>query len=171
MKIQSWFSLGWTDLNSLLSKGLSNVFSRTTIQNHQFFSAQPSFWNNSHICSVQLSSVLSLSFVWLFATPWIAACQASLSITNSRSSLRLTSIELVMPSSHLILCRPLFPCSQSLPVLESFPMSQLFTWVGQSTGVSPSASFLPKKSQGWSSLEWTSWISFQSKGLSREKCY
>ena len=56
--------------------------------------------------SVQFSSVQSLSRVWLFATPWIAARQASLSITSSRSSLRLTSIELVMPSSHLILCRP-----------------------------------------------------------------
>ena len=54
-----------------------------------------------------LSSVQSLSHVRLFAIPWIAACQASLSITNSRSSPRLTSIESVMPSSHLILCRPL----------------------------------------------------------------
>ena len=53
------------------------------------------------------SSVQSLSRVWLFATPWIAACQASLSNTNSRSSLKLTSIKSVMPSSHLILCRPL----------------------------------------------------------------
>ena len=57
--------------------------------------------------SVQLSSVQSLSPVWLFVTPWIAACQASLSITNSRSSLKLMSIKSVMPSSHLILCRPL----------------------------------------------------------------
>ena len=57
--------------------------------------------------SVQFSSVQSLSRVWLFATPWIAALQASLSITISRSSLRLTSIESVMPSSHLILGRPL----------------------------------------------------------------
>ena len=56
----------------------------------------------------QFSSAQSLSRVWLFATPWIAAHQASLSITNSRSSLRLTSIESVMPSSHLILCHPLF---------------------------------------------------------------
>ena len=54
-----------------------------------------------------LSSVQSLSHVWLFATPWTAACQASLSITNSWSSLKLTSIESVMPFSHLILCRPL----------------------------------------------------------------
>ena len=56
----------------------------------------------------QFSSVQLLSHVWLFATPWIAACQASLSITNSWSSLKLTSIESVMPSSHLILCHPLF---------------------------------------------------------------
>ena len=55
-------------------------------------------------CFSQLSSVQPLSSVWLFVIPWIAACQASLSITNSRSSLRLTSIESVMPSSHLILC-------------------------------------------------------------------
>ena len=55
----------------------------------------------------QFSSAQSLSHVWLFVTPWIPACQASLSITNSQSSLRLMSIESVMPSSHLILCRPL----------------------------------------------------------------
>ena len=113
------------------------------------------------------SSVQSLSRVWLFATPWIAALQASLSITNSRSSLRLMSIESVMPSSHLILCRPLSCCPQSLPVSESFPMSQLFAWGGPSTGVSALASFLPKKSQGWSPSEWTGWISLKSKGLSR----
>ena len=114
------------------------------------------------------SSVQSLSRVRLFATPWITACQASLSITNSWSTLRLTSIESVMPSSHLILCHPLlllYP--QSLPASESFPMSQLFAWDGQSTGVSASASFVPKKSQGWSPSEWTGWISLQSKGLSR----
>ena len=61
------------------------------------------FW----LLDYQFSSVQSLSHVWLFVTPWMAARQASLSITNSRSSLRLTSIESVMPSSHLILCRPL----------------------------------------------------------------
>ena len=61
-----------------------------------------------------------------------------------------------------------FPsCPQSLPASGSFPMSQLFAWGGQSTGVSALASFLPKNTQGWSPLEWTSWISLQSKGLSR----
>ena len=58
-------------------------------------------------------------------------------------------------------------CPQSLPGSESFPMSQLFAWGGQSTAVSASASFLPKKSQGWSPSEWTGWISLQCKGLSR----
>ena len=62
---------------------------------------------------------------------------------------------------------PFSSCPQSLPSSESFPMSQLFAWGGQSTGVSALASFLPKKSQGWSPSEWTGWISLQSKGLSR----
>ena len=62
---------------------------------------------------------------------------------------------------------PFSSCLQSLPASESFPMSQLFAWGGQSTGASALASFLPKKSQGWSPLEWTGWISLQSKGLSR----
>ena len=62
---------------------------------------------------------------------------------------------------------PFSSCPQSLPALESFPMSQLFTSGGQSTGASSLASFLPKKSQGWSPSEWTGWISLQSKGCSR----
>ena len=110
---------------------------------------------------MKFSSVQSLSRVQLFVTPWIAARQASLSITNSRSSLRLTSIKSVMPSSHLILCCPFSSCPQSLPASDSFPMSQLFAWGGQSTGVWALASFLPKKSQGWSPLEWTGWISLE----------
>ena len=62
---------------------------------------------------------------------------------------------------------PFSSCPQSLPASESFPMSQLFTSGGQSTGVSPLASFLPKNTQDWSPSEWTGWISLQSKGLSR----
>ena len=62
---------------------------------------------------------------------------------------------------------PLSSCPQSLPASESFPISQLFPSGGRSTGVSALASFLPKKSQGWSPSEWTGWISLQSKGLSR----
>ena len=62
---------------------------------------------------------------------------------------------------------PFFSFPQSLPASESFPMSQLFAWGGQSTGVSALASFLPKNTQDWSLLGWTGWISLQSKGLSR----
>ena len=62
---------------------------------------------------------------------------------------------------------PFSSCPQSLPASESFPMSQLFAWGGQSTGVSALASYLPKNTQGWSPLEWTGWISLQSKGFSR----
>ena len=62
---------------------------------------------------------------------------------------------------------PYSSCPQSLPASESFSMSQLFAWGGQITGVSALVSFLPKKSQGWSALEWIDWISWQSKGLSR----
>ena len=93
--------------------------------------------------------------------------QASLSITISRSSHKLTSIESVMPSSHLILCHPLLLLPPTLPASESFPMSQLFTWDGQSIGVSALASVLPKNTQDWCPLQWTGWISLQSKGLSR----
>ena len=112
------------------------------------------------------SSVQSLIRVRLFATPWTAARQASLSITNSQSLLRLMPIDSVMPSSHLILCHPLSSCPQSLPASGSFPMSQLFAWGGQSFGVSSSASVLPMNIQDWSPLGWTGWVSLQSKGLS-----
>ena len=108
----------------------------------------------------QFSSVQSLSCVQLFATPWIAAHQASLSITNSRSSHSNScpSSQWCHPaiSSSVI---PFSSCPQSLPASESFPMSQLFTWGGPSTGVSALASFLPKNSQSWSPLEWTGCIS------------
>ena len=125
------------------------------------------FSHHSIHCSIQFSSVQLLSRVQLFATPWTAARQASLSITNSQSLLKLMSIESVMPSSHLILCRPLLLLPPIPPSIRVFPMSQLFAWGGQSTGVSASASVLPMNSQDWSPLEWTDWISLQSKGLSR----
>ena len=80
---------------------------------------------------------------------------------------KLICIELVMPSSHLILCRPLLLLPPSLPASGSFPMNWLFAWGGQSIGVSASASILPMNTQDWSPLGWTGWISLQSKGLSR----
>ena len=115
----------------------------------------------------QFSSVHSLSRVWLFAASWIAAHQASLSITNSWSLLKLMSIESVMPSNHLILCRPLLLLPSIFPSIRSFQMSQCFSSGGQSIGVSASASVLPMNIQDWSPLGWTGWISLQSKGLSR----
>ena len=118
---------------------------------------------NSCFISVHFScSVMSDS-----ATPWISACQASLSITNSQSSLKFMSIELVMPSSYLILCHSLLLLPQSLPASGSFAMNQLFAWGGQSIGVSASGSVLPMNTQDWSPLGWTGGISLQSKGLSR----
>ena len=112
------------------------------------------------------SSVQSLSHVRLFATPWITACQASLSITNSPSLPILTSIESVMPSSHLILCHPLLLLPPIPPSIRIFSNESIFAWGGQSIGVSASASVLSINTQDWS-LEWTDWISLQSKGLSR----
>ena len=115
----------------------------------------------------QFSSVQSLSHVQLFATPWTAACQASRSITNSQSSLKLMSIESVMPSNHLILSHPFSSYLQSFPASGSFQMSQFFTSDGPSIGVSASASFFWTNIQDWFPLGWTGWISLQSKGLSR----
>ena len=119
------------------------------------------------IVRFQFSSVQSLSRVRLFAIPWIAARQASPSITNSRSSLKLCpSSQWSHPaiSSSVV---PFSSCPQSLPASGCFPMSQLFTWGGQSIGVSALASILPMNTQDWSPLEWAGWISLQSKGLSR----
>ena len=124
--------------------------------------------NISNLFSVRFSSVQSLSYVWLFVTPWTGASQTSRSITNSRSLLKLMSIASVMPSNHLILCHPPFSsCLQSFPASGSFPRSQFFTSGDQSIGASASASVLPMNIQDWFPLEWTDLISLQSKGLSR----
>ena len=119
------------------------------------------------LSSVQFSSVQSLSRVWLFATPWTAARQASLSITNSRVHQNpcplsqwfhpIISSSVVPFSSHL----------QSFPASGSFQMSQLFASDGQSIGVSASTSVPPMNTQDWCLLEWTGWISLQSKWLTR----
>ena len=96
-------------------------FPQKTSYKTSHFSSTVFLSSSKQIYSKIFSLVQSLSCVWLFVTPWIAARQASLSITNFRNSLRLTSIESVMPSSHLILWRPLLPCPQSLPASEFFP--------------------------------------------------
>ena len=126
-----------------------------------------SFLSASYWITLQFSSVQSLSRVRLFVTPWIAARQASLSITISQSSLRLQSIESVMPSSHLILGRPLLLLPPIPPSIRVFSNESTLLMRWPKYGVSALASFLPKKSQGWSPSEWTGWISLQSKGLSR----
>ena len=107
---------------------------------------------------IQFSSVQLLSCVQLFVTPWTAARQASLSITNSQSLLKLMSIELVMPSTISSSVVPYSSCLQSLPASGSFPVSQLFASGGQSTGVSASASVSPMNIQDWFPLGWTGWI-------------
>ena len=112
------------------------LWGRTESDTTSDLAAAAGFKNKKSRCN----SVQSLSCVRLFATQWIAARQASLSITNSRSSPKTMSIESVMPSSHLILCRSLVLLPQSFPALGSFPMSQLFAWGGQSIGVSASIS-------------------------------
>ena len=128
----------------------------------------PVFWILAIPIGV-FSSVQPLIPVRLFATLRITAHQASLSITNSRSSLRLTSIESVMPSSHIILCCPLLllppipPCIRVFSNESTLPMRWPKYW-------SFSFSIIPSKEIPgliWSASQWTGWISLQSKGLSR----
>ena len=118
--------------------------------------------------SVQFSSVQSLSCVQLFATPWTAARQASLSIANSRSLLRLMSIKLGMPSNHLILCCPLLLPPSIFPTIRVFSNESVLhirwpKYCNFSFSISPSNEYSGLIS--WSG--WTGWISLQSKGLSR----
>ena len=121
------------------------------------------------VSSFKIVVVQLLSRVQLFATPWTAAHQASLSITISRSLCKLMSTELVIPSNHLIFCSTILLLSSVFSSIGSFQMSQFFTSGGQSIGVSASTlEFqLPMNIQDWFPLGWTSWISLQSKGLSR----
>ena len=114
-----------------------------------------------------ISSVQSLSRVQLFATPWTAALQASLSITNSQSAPKHMSIELVMPSNHLILCRPLLLLPSIFPNIRILSNKSVLRirwpkYWSFSFNISP-----PMNTQDWSPLGWTGWISLKSKGLSR----
>ena len=113
--------------------------------------------------SMRFSSVQSLSHVWLFMNPWTAAHQASLSITNSRSLLKLMWCHPTISSS--VTCFSF--CLQSFPATGSFPMSYFFASGGQSITGSASISVPPMNIQHWFPLELTGWISLQSKGLSR----
>ena len=118
-------------------------------------------------CNVlfNISWVQLFSHVRLFVTPWTEAHQASLSITNTWSLLKLMSIALVMPFSHIILCHPLLPPS-IFSSIRAFS-NELVLCISQSKGVSASASAFPMNIQDWLPLGWTGWISLQSKGPSR----
>ena len=125
---------------------------------------------NMSFMYIQFSSVHSLSHVQLFVTPWTITCQATLSITNSRSLLKLLklfSIKSVVPKTISSFVIPFSSRLQSFPASGSFPRSQFFTSGGQSIGVSASTSVLPMNIQDWFLLGLTGWISLQSKGLSR----
>ena len=117
------------------------------------------------MCSI--SSVQSLSRVWLFATQWPEVSQASGSITNSQSSPKPISIVSVMPSNHLILCRSLLLLPSILPSIRAFSNESALhmrwpKYWSFSFNISPS-----NEHQDWSPLGWTGWISLQFKGLSR----
>ena len=117
--------------------------------------------------NIQFSSVQLLSHVWHFATPWTEAQQASLSITNSWSLLKLMSIESVMPTNHLILLCPLFLLPSIFPSIRVFSNDSVLHIRWPKYWSSASASVLPMNTQDWSHLGWTGWLSLQSKGLSR----
>ena len=114
----------------------------------------------------QFSSVQSLSRVRLFATSWTAACQASLSIINSQSLLKLMSIESVMPSNYLILCCLLLLRTSIFPSIRVFSNESVLQ-IRWPKYWSLSFSILPMNIQDWLPLGWIGWISLQSKGLSR----
>ena len=111
-----------------------------------------------------------LSHVWLFVTPWTAACQASLSFTITQSLLKLLSVESVMPSNHLIFCHPHLPLPSIFPASGCFPINQFITIGGQSNGASISASELPKNILDWFPLGLIGLISLPSYKEIIEKC-
>ena len=131
----------------------------------RYLTELPQKRSRKHFWGTSFPIVQLLSRVWLFVTPWTAARQASLSITNSRSLLRLTSIELVMLSNHLILPPP------SSLALNLSQHQCLFQWVGSLHQVPKVLElWLQHQSFQWIfrvDLGWTGWISLQSKGLSR----
>ena len=134
----------------------------------QMFLGKP--WESAfpYVPLPQFSSVQAISHVWLFVTSWTAARQASLSITSSQSSLKLMSIESVMPSNHLILCYALRFLPSIFPSIRVFSIESVLhiRWP-KYWSFSFSISLFPINIQHWFPLGSTGWISLQSKGLSR----
>ena len=152
----------WNGWISLKSKGPSRVFSNTTVQKHQFFGTLLSLWSKITISPVQFSrSVVSDSLRPHESQHARPPCPSPTPGVHSNSRLSSQWCHPAISSSVV----PFSSCPQSLPASESFPMSQLFAWGVQSTGASALASFLPKKSQGWSPSEWTGWISLQWEAI------
>ena len=118
-------------------------------------------------CLQHHAVVQSLSHIQLFATPWTAAQQRSLSFSISQTLLKFMSIELMMPSKHPSSIAPFSSWPQSFTASGSFPISQLFASGGQNIGASVSASVLPVNIQGWFPWALTDFISLQSKGFYR----
>ena len=128
----------------------------------------PTLWEYLYLYILLIGvDVQLLSHVWLFEIPWTEARQASLSFIICQRLLKLMSIKWVMPSNHLILCRPLLLLPSIFPASGSFPMNQLFSTGGQSIGVKASVLILSMNIQGWLSLELTGLIPLLSEGLSR----
>ena len=113
------------------------------------------------------SSVQALSRVWLSTTPWTAARQASLSTTNPQSLPKLMSIQSVMPSNHLILCRPLLLPPSIFPSITVFPNESVLHIRWPKYWSLSLSLVLPMHTQDWSPSGWMVWISLQSKRLSR----
>ena len=149
-RLIDWTELNWTEMSS--SRSSLNVYQQR---------------NGGRHFPTQFNSVQSLSHVQLSAIPGAAARQASLSIINSWSLLKLMSIELVMRSNHLILCCPRLLLSSIFPSIKVFSNESALRIRWPNIGVSASTSVLPMNTQDWSPLGWTVSISLQSRGLSR----
>ena len=168
----SFFPKGNINIFPLKIKRNSETFSNSLNMNelkrnkHQPTTSEDFKRTNEKI-HINMQLLLSYSVMSNSATPWTTAHQASLSITNSQSVLKLMCIKSLMPPNHLILCRPLLPPSIFPSIRVLFPMSQFFTSGGQSIGASASASVLPVNIQDWFPLRWTGLISLLSKVLSR----
>ena len=130
-----------------------------------FYETLSSFENTNNASSVQFSSVAQLFLTLQHHESQHARPPCPSSTPGVHSNARPSSWWCHPAISSSVI--PFSSCPQPLPTSESFPMSQLFTWGGQSTGASALASFPPRNTQGWSPSEWTGWISLQSKGLSR----